>query len=759
MSDLLLNFFLVAWAYGLSATALVWFAERRGWLRDGAIAETLWRAALYSGFVVAIAAGLRAPLAELWPVEVTNAIHSEDAAPRVESGEAMRAPESTQPQPRAAMRGDGAGAGLTSTVTTSETRPIRPLTVALPARIAEIAAGMLGLLLLVAWAAMAAALWRRQRFLRDALAHSQAAPMHWQDHVRDLDSADLDPQIRSVPALASPLCGGGRLILLPTWCDELDADAQRALLAHELAHLRRRDPLWRVLDAVAVALLLGLPPFRHAAGRLAALAELACDAEAARRSGQPQALAECLAQCLEHHHAATPRLAVAMAADHGGLVERVQRLLEERPMFTSQHLTLRRCLIAVGIALALVVPVVAVNVASDDSRSSIHIRSHSSDLFGSSMSATITAPGRKLEIESDGKITFTPNEDDVATLEAGGEFEIRETRDGVKRSLEIDAVDGKLVRDYRVDGQSRPFDAPAKQWLAGVLPDLFRASGFDAEARAKRIYERAGVDGLLAEIALISSDYARATYIGQLFALADPNPSQVERALTLARAIGSDYELRRALNEVLASKALSEVAQEGVLAAAADIESDYERAELLVAAAERIVLDGTRLAAWQQAAQGIGSDYEQRRVLEALLEQRGDHPQRALLAIALAEEIGSDYEKRMLLAAAADAGLTDLKARSEYTRVAATIGSDYERREALLKLLEQGQVDARLALDVLNAAREIGSDYETKEVLTALAKVMPGDAQVLEVYRSVARELSTYERGEAEQALDRFAET
>ena len=67
-------------------------------------------------------------------------------------------------------------------------------------------------------------------------------------------------------------------------------------------------------------------------------------------------------------------------------------------------------------------------------------------------------------------------------------------------------------------------------------------------------------------------------------------------------------------------------------------------------------------------------------------------------------------------------------------------------------------MDSALALDVLKAAAEIGSDHETMELLAALAQVMPGDAQVIDAYRSLARRLSTHARGQAEQALDRFAE-
>ena len=740
-----LQFVVAALAYGTIAVGFVWLLERLGALRDGAIAETLWRIALYAGPAVAIVQGVLP--------------HARDIATElIAQRQVIVAAPSMVRTPHVAESRDASPVGVPSTVRRARFGADADS----PWVWSEAFATMVLVALTAAWllggSGLGASLWRRRRFLRRALATSRVAPLHWQDEIVALGAADLHPVLRSVRGIDSPVCGDGRTILLPDWAECLDADARRALLAHELAHLRRHDPQWRVLDASVVALLGALPPFRLAARRLEALAEFACDAEAARRTRAPQALAECIAQCLEHQFAATPRLTIAMATPTSSVVERVQRLIEERPMFTSERLTLRRSLVALSIVVALALPVVAISVAADHQGASIRIENGAGP-FGAKMTASFNEAGRKLVLKTRGDVRFNDAEDDIASISDDGAFSIVETRNGVKHALSIESEDGKVTRDYRVDGEVQAFDATARQWLAQTLPDVFRRTGLDAEARAKRIHARAGLDGLLAEIALVTSDYARAEYIAAAFVLDHPDNAQLERAIRLAREIDSDYELRRALALVLERADLDDVARVAILHAANDIGSDYERAELLIDAAARMPLDGERLQAWQRAAGSIGSDHERRRVLESLLDQHDAKPEHARVAIAMAADIGSDYEKRMLLEKAIDHGLGPTITRSEYTRVAATIGSDYERREALLRLVEDGEVDATLALDVLNAARDIDSDYEAKEVLIALARVMPAEAQVIEVYRSVARGLSTYERGEAEQALDRFVES
>lgn len=137
--------------------------------------------------------------------------------------------------------------------------------------------------------------------------------------------------LRLDASLAGPAAFAPATIVLPPWTVHTLSPAQmRAALAHEIAHLARRDPLWQGWADIATRLL---PPLACARRRLADLAEHACDAWAAGASGQGRALAEALAACAERGWPMRPpAFAVAMASPRSPLVERVQRLIEERPM-------------------------------------------------------------------------------------------------------------------------------------------------------------------------------------------------------------------------------------------------------------------------------------------------------------------------------------------------------------------------------------------------------------------------------------------
>jgi beta-lactamase regulating signal transducer with metallopeptidase domain len=89
------------------------------------------------------------------------------------------------------------------------------------------------------------------------------------------------PRVRVLTGLPSPaVCGLGRPVLL--WPDGLDRRLPeagvRAVLAHELAHLRRRDHWVRWLELLAGVLHWWNPVFWLVRRRVRAQAELACDA-------------------------------------------------------------------------------------------------------------------------------------------------------------------------------------------------------------------------------------------------------------------------------------------------------------------------------------------------------------------------------------------------------------------------------------------------------------------------------------------------
>jgi HEAT repeat protein len=129
-----------------------------------------------------------------------------------------------------------------------------------------------------------------------------------------------------------PLALGGRHIVLPErFFDELDPEQQRAALAHELAHVARRDPEWRIAVEILERALFFQPLNRLARARLCDSAEFLCDEWAVRQTQSPLALARCLSVVASWWSAADelPAGVSAMARSDSAMVRRVTRILNE----------------------------------------------------------------------------------------------------------------------------------------------------------------------------------------------------------------------------------------------------------------------------------------------------------------------------------------------------------------------------------------------------------------------------------------------
>lgn len=157
-------------------------------------------------------------------------------------------------------------------------------------------------------------------------------------------------------AISSPVALGLNEICVPSAAiDDLDEDQQRGLLAHELAHLERRDPVW--LDAISVLerVFFFQPLNRMARKEIQMAAEHLCDDWAAQRIGSGVPLAKCLAQVAEWIQASPLGVPVAgMAEQRSQLVERIARLVDR----TAKVKPASRALVTVG-SLALLAGVVA----------------------------------------------------------------------------------------------------------------------------------------------------------------------------------------------------------------------------------------------------------------------------------------------------------------------------------------------------------------------------------------------------------------
>lgn len=137
--------------------------------------------------------------------------------------------------------------------------------------------------------------------------------------------------------ISSPAVSGlfSHTIILPSHWRQWDQQKRSAVIAHELAHIHRRDGIVVFLAQVNTALFWFNPIAWIAKSKVNRLAELACDQQAALetgdRLGYAQQLIEIAAAKMEHPF----QPGIAMAAPRG-ISERIEMLLDPTLPFTKK---------------------------------------------------------------------------------------------------------------------------------------------------------------------------------------------------------------------------------------------------------------------------------------------------------------------------------------------------------------------------------------------------------------------------------------
>jgi beta-lactamase regulating signal transducer with metallopeptidase domain len=187
-----------------------------------------------------------------------------------------------------------------------------------------------------AWAAGALAVallaWRRSRRFRALLAGASPAPADLRAEAARLGRVmglAASPELRLVDAPVAPMLYGLRrpsLLLPRPLFQQLGPASRRTILAHELAHARRRDYLVRGLELVCTAAYWWLPTMPWLRRLLHRAEEQCCDAWVTwALPGQARTYADALLSTIDYL-ADAPRLAPAIACGAGPFDDVKRRL-------------------------------------------------------------------------------------------------------------------------------------------------------------------------------------------------------------------------------------------------------------------------------------------------------------------------------------------------------------------------------------------------------------------------------------------------
>lgn len=280
--------------------------------------EVLWKAALLGGLVTSLLPAITGitPLVGRWNVGRTD--------------------ETTQTPVATAVAAPSAGPSITSGAAAPSNAkgasyPVerrRPFAITPQMAAILIAAWILGSLLLIA-----RLVFHHRRILRVLRDRYQISDGPLPGMLAELrrKSAVWNPvRLSSSEACPTPIALGRSEICVPArFSTDLDIDQQRSALAHELAHLKRRDPLWQMGAGIIESVFFFQPLNIVARRRLRESSEYLADDWAVQQTSSPLALARCLTQISSWVGSVpVPDGMLAMAEGGSPLVSRIERLAE-----------------------------------------------------------------------------------------------------------------------------------------------------------------------------------------------------------------------------------------------------------------------------------------------------------------------------------------------------------------------------------------------------------------------------------------------
>lgn len=162
--------------------------------------------------------------------------------------------------------------------------------------------------------------------------------------------------IKSSPHLQSPVALGFSRIYLPkNRVSLLEQDQLEGMLAHELAHLVRKDSIWILVYNLVEAILFFQPLNRLMRVELQEITEQLCDEWSVKATGNRKALAACLLKIAGWLQPQTPSSAMVsgMALHQGALKARIGNIINNNYMKTKKNTSVYAFLTFAGFGISI----------------------------------------------------------------------------------------------------------------------------------------------------------------------------------------------------------------------------------------------------------------------------------------------------------------------------------------------------------------------------------------------------------------------
>ncbi|NOX47658.1 MAG: hypothetical protein GXO89_11845 [Chlorobi bacterium] len=341
------------------------------------------------------------------------------------------------------------------------------------------------------------------------------------------------------------------------------------------------------------------------------------------------------------------------------------------------------------------------------------------------------------DIQVKGDITVNDDDTDIKSISAGGYLKFSKKTFGNKRSITIESnSQGNLTYEYYEGRSKTPYEPEGRKWLADVLLEVIHMTGIDAEGRTKRIYSKKGVDGVLEEINIISSNSVMAMYFDALLKNTNLNTDELLSVCSgISKEMSSntqrgklyrDYSDLFLANNTTAANYFNNISK---------LSSNTERGSILTHISKKIDFnDPSVTEAYFACIDKISSNTESGRILRHTERNQELSTQAYTRLLVSTKKLSSNTETGSVLRSLDNLDMGNPDISTAYFNAIDGMTSNTEAGSTMRHLIENHDLNEDNLVRLLGSTKKLTSNTEMGSVLRAINELDLGNPRINDAY-------------------------
>lgn len=355
------------------------------------------------------------------------------------------------------------------------------------------------------------------------------------------------------------------------------------------------------------------------------------------------------------------------------------------------------------------------------------------------------------EMAYTGKISFTEDETAIAAISPGGYIKYTKNEELMEASAD---TSGNISYRFTRSGRPAPADSNARKLVTEAVGEMI-AWGFDANARAERIYKKGGQTALLDAMDKLKNDGTKRMYAEKIFKSDSLSAATlVTLSKKMSRPEGNDYDKEMVLRLYKPHQLQDTAVFFPYLQAVEGLDNENARANILNSVL-KMPLTAATFPALFKVVTGLNNDYEKTRLFSNILEKGQMDSVRAGLLLDAIDALQSDHDKQQLISLWINKGTLPADRLEKLLSVIDRMDGDWEKVNLYKKMVAESIRSEDQWASLVTVVAHLNQNDQKTDLLTGIAQKMPKTDSLKTVYMKAAKTIQgDMDYGKAVRALD-----